>query len=307
MAEEDIEINENEDILSGLENGDIKPTIYEGGFKTWECAVDLAKVLAGEGASKMTGLDEEYYDLHIIEVCPSDRALSQIQSNDSNLQLGAGTGIPSLALFRNILHNASAVHLQPQPHRRRQFHFTFGDYNQSVLRLATLPNILLAWSSFKGLTSPEANGTGDLEVTPDLLREFTVDLECFGVRIDFISGAWGEGFVDCAVAHDPTSHTGGESSKTLVLASESIYAPSSLQRFTHTLLLLLLAARSQGGDALALVAAKRVYFGVGGGVDEFRALITTLGATVEQMVEVKDGGVGRVVLQIRFDVPVLSS
>ncbi len=31
---------------TGLSTDDIKPHIYEGGFKTWECAVDLAKYLA---------------------------------------------------------------------------------------------------------------------------------------------------------------------------------------------------------------------------------------------------------------------
>lgn len=31
---------------TGLSTDDIKPNIYEGGFKTWECAVDLAKYLA---------------------------------------------------------------------------------------------------------------------------------------------------------------------------------------------------------------------------------------------------------------------
>lgn len=31
---------------TGLSTDDIKPNVYEGGFKTWECAVDLAKYLA---------------------------------------------------------------------------------------------------------------------------------------------------------------------------------------------------------------------------------------------------------------------
>lgn len=31
--------------IPGLSIDDINPSIYEGGFKTWECAVDLAKYL----------------------------------------------------------------------------------------------------------------------------------------------------------------------------------------------------------------------------------------------------------------------
>ena len=76
MAEDDVS-----DHLSpavGLSNDDIMPNVYEGGFKTWECAVDLA--------SHLSGILNEYWDLegralHVLEVlyklshlgsCPSD-------------------------------------------------------------------------------------------------------------------------------------------------------------------------------------------------------------------------------------------
>ena len=32
--------------IAGLSNDDIAPNVYEGGFKTWECSVDLANYLA---------------------------------------------------------------------------------------------------------------------------------------------------------------------------------------------------------------------------------------------------------------------
>ena len=65
MAEDTPDEN-NEELIAGLEKGDIKPNFYEGGFKTWECAVDLTKVLVDTdelAASTATG------DRHIIEVC----------------------------------------------------------------------------------------------------------------------------------------------------------------------------------------------------------------------------------------------
>lgn len=34
-------------LISHLSTNDIQPNIYEGGFKTWECSVDLATYLAG--------------------------------------------------------------------------------------------------------------------------------------------------------------------------------------------------------------------------------------------------------------------
>lgn len=39
----------NDELISGLEQGDIKPNFYEGGFKTWECALDLARCVIGDG------------------------------------------------------------------------------------------------------------------------------------------------------------------------------------------------------------------------------------------------------------------
>lgn len=39
--------SENEPI-AGLSNDDITPHVYEGGFKTWECSVDLATYLASD-------------------------------------------------------------------------------------------------------------------------------------------------------------------------------------------------------------------------------------------------------------------
>lgn len=61
MAEDSAD-HENEELISGLEQGDLKPNFYEGGFKTWECALDLAKVVIAENALSGDG------DQHVIEV-----------------------------------------------------------------------------------------------------------------------------------------------------------------------------------------------------------------------------------------------
>ena len=42
MAEDDAETTER---VSGLDDTDIRTNVYEGGFKTWECSLDLAKLL----------------------------------------------------------------------------------------------------------------------------------------------------------------------------------------------------------------------------------------------------------------------
>lgn len=71
MAEDDIDSNENAELISGLEMGDIQTSIYEGGFKTWECAIDLAKLLATQEGELFPGSDSgesEMPDIHVIEV-----------------------------------------------------------------------------------------------------------------------------------------------------------------------------------------------------------------------------------------------
>lgn len=56
---------------------DIKPGLYEGGFKTWECAVDLAAYLAGKSEEIISTLGTQ--GLHVIEVSKAffKRALLQ--------------------------------------------------------------------------------------------------------------------------------------------------------------------------------------------------------------------------------------
>ena len=52
----------------GLFAHDIRPNVYEGGFKTWECSMDLARYLAND-QERMFKQGSE--DIHIvIEVSP---------------------------------------------------------------------------------------------------------------------------------------------------------------------------------------------------------------------------------------------
>lgn len=52
----------------------------------------------------------------------------------------------------------------------------------------------------------------------------------------------------------------------LVLASETIYSPEALSTFTEALIGILQRVRMGKG----MIAAKRMYFGVGGSVDAFK-------------------------------------
>lgn len=281
MAEDSAD-HDNEELIAGLEEGDLKPNFYEGGFKTWECALDLAKLVAGDKTT-LESLGDSQRDVHIIE-------------------LGAGTAVPSMALFAHFLNQTQAS----ESATTQRKYFTFADYNAAVLRLVTLPNLLLTWcncraqsesSAEKDTEISQAQQEDELDITPELLEAFKNDLTQRGISIDFISGAWSAEFVDLVYSARSSANY-----KTLVLASETIYSPSSLPAFSETLLELLRRSSSPEVKSRALVAAKKVYFGVGGGVDEFIAVLKDVCANeleVQQTVDVQSEGVGRVVLEVR--------
>lgn len=58
---------DNDTTLEDLQSSDIRTNVYEGGFKTWECSVDLASLLLDRGPRK--DIDELVRCDQIIEVC----------------------------------------------------------------------------------------------------------------------------------------------------------------------------------------------------------------------------------------------
>ncbi|ERF68504.1 hypothetical protein EPUS_05643 [Endocarpon pusillum Z07020] len=160
----------------------------------------------------------------------------------------------------------------------------------------------------------KGEGEGELDnITPSLLQDTILrTLINARISIDFISGAWGPAFVDLVspspsdlITTTTTTTTTDEKPATavpakprpiLILSSETIYSPLSLQPFVSTLLSLL--QRSQHPDSAALVAAKKMYFGVGGGVDEFTSLVRQQGGLVQVVKDINDGGVGRVIVKV---------
>ncbi|KAL4977811.1 hypothetical protein BDW66DRAFT_29823 [Aspergillus desertorum] len=287
MVEDDAE-EQNGELITGLEKGDIAPNFYEGGFKTWECSIDLARLVVGEGVE----LENEGEDGHVVE-------------------LGSGTAVPSLALFAQLLaRTETGIQTTSAPtEKRRRTHFTFADYNFAVLRLVTLPNLILTWNHFithRNPTRPSDAPAEDeaeskeeemLDITPDLLERFQSDLARRGITVAFISGAWSTSFVELVFSSPELAGY-----RTLVLASETIYSPASLAAFSETLLALLRRSSSGGSVSRALVAAKKVYFGVGGGVDEFLAVLRSVAGGdvgVEERMDVRFAGVGRMILEVR--------
>jgi len=91
-------------------NLDIVPSTYGGGYKTWECSVDLAQYLIHHHTQHQT-----------------QQAQGQAQAAPSLLELGCGHGLPGIAALRYLGYRRAI----------------FNDLNSEVLRDTTWPNVAL--------------------------------------------------------------------------------------------------------------------------------------------------------------------
>ncbi|KAI8995430.1 hypothetical protein BD414DRAFT_456206 [Trametes punicea] len=280
-SDEAVERGEGRSDLDFLDApSDLVPGVYEGGLKTWECSLDLVDCLDG------------IYGTTVAQRLRGKRLL----------ELGCGTAIPSLYLLQRIF--------AAEPSQDAKVHVHLQDYNDLVLRLVTLPNVILAWymtpasSAFRTNTSatvhdntndldvepeplPPVDPTepGELPVTPALTAAFLESLREYGVQLKFFSGSWST--FDIKKAGGPYD---------VVLTSETIYRMDSLPSLVDLMQRATAVPRHGSRDGtfsladstsrlsltdkvslphlagepyLCLVAAKLVYFGVGGGVKEF--------------------------------------
>lgn len=268
MAEDD---GSQANVLAGLENTDLQTNVYEGGYKTWECSLDLVKFLLDRGPRK--DLDDLVRVNHVVE-------------------LGCGSAVPSLLLLQYALRN------------RLGMVFTLADYNEDVVRLVTLPNVVLAWAG--ALAAPDSAALfpdgnpvldadedhGDLYLSPEILAAFKQHLVAAGISLNFLSGSW---------TPTPTFLQLVPSApelNTFILGSETIYSPTSLTAFAETIVALMQRVKT----GKAVVAAKRVYFGVGGSVDAFRQECAERGAVAYEMEfeGLENGGVRRCLLEVQM-------
>ncbi|RXW25076.1 hypothetical protein EST38_g785 [Candolleomyces aberdarensis] len=271
---------------------DLLPGVYEGGLKTWECSLDLVEYLESSGSFS------SYSGKRVVE-------------------LGCGTAVPSLYVLQRVL--------SEPPGNTEETHIHLQDYNASVLELVTFPNVLMIWylspasSSYRESSEDavpmDASSPGELPITDELKKAFLASLKEHNLHIRFFSGSW-ESF-------DP-SLTGGNYN--LLLTSETIYRQESLTALinllqtgsAHTVnvpldslisekLSLTLtdgakAKKSEASNYICLVAAKVLYFGVGGGISDFVESVEKHqpgAGTVECVLE-KVTGVGRKVLRVQW-------
>jgi protein-histidine N-methyltransferase len=271
---------EEEDVAGaqseGLGSHDVKTGVYEGGFKSWESSVDLVKVLAANKA--ISALEQKPF--RVMEVCKIDLDVQCAISNPFHQQLGCGTALPSLAVFQWAMTSAS---------EKKPLSLIMADYNPSVLQLVTLPNFILSWAlnnSQLPALQEAFSIEGEVELGPDVLAAFQQSLVESNITLSFVSGAWSQDFVDLIY----TLPSDGQPSSTLLLGAETIYSPFALQAFLETLFLILEKERdTEGSEAGAYIGAKRLYFGVGGSLDDFIDMARQKGAKVEQLRQETEG------------------
>jgi len=132
---------------------------------------------------------------------------------------------------------------------------------------------------------------GELPITPELKMAFLESLESLNISLRFFAGSW-EAF--------DTLKTIGPAGYDIVLTSETIYRNDSLP----PLITLMRAASCGSSDKgskeyMCLVAAKVLYFGVGGGTSDFLKAVEGAKGTVNTVLERKTG-VGRKIMNVQW-------
>ncbi|KAL1960811.1 hypothetical protein VTO42DRAFT_6641 [Malbranchea cinnamomea] len=285
MAEEaEVDQAGNEDLASQLKSFDVRHGFYEGGSKTWESSVDLAGVLVTDYSFLFA---ENVEEIRVIE-------------------LGSGPAIPVLAFLKTIFQLP-----KPSTPLRRRIHFVLSDFNLIFFRLFTAPNVLLTWYISR---NPDADPISEVDIDDKLINDFRADMAAYGISFTFISGPWSPEWADMAF---PLPKEGEQplvgKGYTLLFSSETIYSPDSLPDFVQLLVSILdrAADRQHSPDSSnakysnpkALIAAKKLYFGLGGGIDSFVSTLKEMAgerASVIEKLDINDQGVMRGVWEVKL-------
>lgn len=193
---------------------DLQKNVYEGGLKSWECSYDLI--------DKLQKMD--------------------LSAHTSFLDMGCGTALPSAWLLRQFLSGNTARTI------------ILSDFNYLVLRLVTIPNLLINWRLLSGVDEERKD---ELLITAELVDQFLADLAKHNISLRFISGPWGKSFNELVGCVD------------FLLTSETIYSLQTLPIVAESIIQLV-----QRGQIV--IAAKNIYFGVGGSIIEFINYFNTI-------------------------------
>ena len=166
--------------------------------------------------------------------------------------------------------------------------------------------MVLAW--YFSSQDRTAERSGEVELTTEVLDEFQANLERHAITLDFYSGPW-DALQDVGAFDRPGSRGN------IVLTSETIYSIESLSVLVDTMQRASFASIEEAlqrttlgsatyeelgrRDETCLVAAKVLYFGVGGGVSALKEELKRRKASSKTVWQ-SHRGVARVVLQVQW-------
>ena len=301
-----------------LADTDLIPGIYEGGLKVWECSLDLCRHLAEE----MVRLEQPNQgEDAVADANANDDGDGLSTNNDvyhalsrtgKTMELGCGHGLPACLVLRELRKrwaenedsNNSAA--GGNADGIDGYSVLFSDYNEFVLRDATVPNVILNMDSDRPCPN-DANEWGKVKgcvacVSGDWM-DLSNRLQAGSILPATSSAAGSDGGEDDASAI-PLPDDGRFD---LILAAETTYTPESSKDTAE-----LLGRHLKVNTGVGLVATKRYYFGVGGGADAFRqaaaSVVVKAGLPGEEVgcelqvetVKSYDTGVGRDLLRVRL-------
>ncbi|XJO73934.1 hypothetical protein BDV3_004833 [Batrachochytrium dendrobatidis] len=155
-------------------------------------------------------------------------------------------------------------------------HVDFQDYNEPVLRMVTIPNILL-----NTICQPVQNDISE--------GSFETEVVCdqYIAQLNFYSGDW-KSMLNLLEASPPIRQYD------VILTSETIYEAQC----QADLFKLIKAVVKPGG--IVLVASKSVYFGCSGSLNDFRRLVISDGSCQISTVFINSQTVRREITQLSF-------
>lgn len=193
--------------------------------------------------------------------------------------------------------------LSVDSNERVPVYLTVADYNPTVLQLVTLPNFILTWALVMRHKDSVVNGAfhdDELELLPEVIQEFKFFLFSSNISLSFLSGGWSDQLIDLLFSSEEGLKRDGNDSL-LLLGAETIYSPFALSIFTTTMLTILRRDRDQNSERnpIAIIGAKRHYFGVGGSLDDFVEAAQKEGCLIKWLRE-ESQGVRRGVVQFQL-------
>ena len=163
------DLEEESDLSRISVDSDVIPNQYEGGLKTWECSIDLLRLLNEE---------------------------KQAEVRVRVLEIGCGSGLPGIFCYKKFLNS-------PEKSSKNGL-FVFQDFNQNVLETVTLPNILInvpeadlkqlkfIYGDWKGLSGKLPEKSFDLILTSETIyrvESYEILLEVFSHSLKSTSEA----------------------------------------------------------------------------------------------------------------------